>query len=108
MMSISDAKGFEMGEGFSSAKMMGCEYNLNKNDMKNTQQNTIKNNEGGIEDGISTGSYINFNVAFKPANLTGNLIMRQKNPCFVYKAVPVVESMAAVTIADAIIQQFGK
>lgn len=98
MMSISNAKGFEMGDA----------KNFVKNDAKNFAKNDAKNLVGGIEDGISTGSHINFNVAFKPANQTGNLIMRQNNSYGVNNLVPVVESMAALTIADAIIQQFGK
>lgn len=114
MLSIPAAKGFEIGSGFASARMRGSEHN----DLfvkKGKRLGTVTNNSGGIQGGISNGEDIFFRVAFKP---TATIAIEQKtsdyngqlvklagkgrhDPCVVPRAVPIVESMAALVLADA-------
>lgn len=113
MLSINAVKGFEIGSGFSSAKMRGSEHNdIYTSD--NGKIVTETNNSGGIQGGISNGMNITFNVAFKPVAT----IMRPQpsvdsegkkatvegkgrhDPCVVPRAVPIVEAMAAIVLAD--------
>ena len=110
MLSINAVKGFEYGSGFEGAKMKGSEHN----DLFNTDGSTKTNLSGGIQGGISNGMDIYFKVAFKPvatimqAQATidnqGNVAeMHGKgrhDPCVVPRAVPIVEAMAALVLAD--------
>ena len=110
MLSINAVKGFEFGSGFCGAKMKGSEHN----DSYNTDGTTKSNLSGGIQGGISNGMDIYFRVAFKPVAtliqkqevLTnqGDIIEQQgkgrHDPCVVPRAVPIVEAMAALVIAD--------
>jgi chorismate synthase len=110
MLSINAVKGFEFGSGFCGAKMKGSEHN----DLFNSDGTTQSNLSGGIQGGISNGMDIYFRVAFKPvATLIQNqevltnqgLIIKQHGkgrnvPCVVPRAVPIVEAMAALVIAD--------
>ena len=110
MLSINAVKGFEFGSGFCGAKMKGSEHN----DSYNTDGTTKSNLSGGIQGGISNGMDIYFRVAFKPVAtliqkqevLTnqGDIIEQQGkgrlDPCVVPRAVPIVEAMAALVIAD--------
>lgn len=110
MLSINAVKGFEFGSGFCGAKMRGSEHN----DLYNTDGTTKTNLSGGIQGGISNGMDIYFRVAFKPVatliqkqeTLTNNnQIIEQQgkgrhDPCVVPRAVPIVEAMAALVIAD--------
>ena len=110
MLSINAVKGFEYGSGFSGTKMKGSEHN----DLFNPDGTTQTNHSGGIQGGISNGMDIYFNVAFKPvATIMQNqetinskrekVAMQGKgrhDPCVVPRAVPIVESMAALVIAD--------
>jgi chorismate synthase len=110
MLSINAVKGFEFGGGFCSAKMKGSEHN----DLYNPDGSTKTNLSGGIQGGISNGMDIYFRVAFKPvATLiqkqevltSDNQIIEQQgkgrhDPCVVPRAVPIVEAMAALVIAD--------
>tara|TARA_B100001939_G_C16931089_1_gene613927 strand:- start:593 stop:1657 length:1065 start_codon:yes stop_codon:yes gene_type:complete len=110
MLSINAVKGFEYGSGFSGTKMKGSEHN----DLFNPDGTTQTNYSGGIQGGISNGMDIYFNVAFKPvATIMQNqetinskrekVAMQGKgrhDPCVVPRAVPIVESMAALVIAD--------
>jgi len=113
MMSINAVRGFEYGSGFSAAAMKGSEHN----DLFENVDGTIKtktNNSGGILGGISNGNDIYFSVAFKPVasikqtqtsidiegnNTTINIEGRH-DVCPVPRAVPVVEAMTALVIAD--------
>ncbi|MFD2890621.1 chorismate synthase [Flavobacterium chuncheonense] len=111
MLSINAVKGFEFGGGFESARMRGSEHN----DLFNEDGTTKTNFSGGIQGGISNGMDIYFNVAFKPVAtllqkqdvLTnqGEIIELQgkgrHDPCVVPRAVPIVEAMAALVIADS-------
>jgi chorismate synthase len=110
MLSINAVKGFEFGSGFCGARMKGSEHN----DLYNPDGTTKTNLSGGIQGGISNGMDIYFRVAFKPVAtliqeqevLTneGELIAQQgkgrHDPCVVPRAVPIVEAMAALVLAD--------
>jgi len=114
MLSINAVKGFEFGSGFCGAKMKGSEHN----DSYNPDGSTKSNLSGGIQGGISNGMDIYFRVAFKPVAtliqkqevLTnqGKIIEQQgkgrHDPCVVSRAVPIVEAMAALVIADYFLQ----
>lgn len=110
MLSINAVKGFEYGSGFEGIKMKGSEHN----DQFNTDGSTKTNHSGGIQGGISNGMDIYFNVAFKPVATViqayetidkgGNIVTAQgkgrHDPCVVPRAVPIVEAMAALVLAD--------
>jgi len=110
MLSINAVKGFEYGSGFCGAKMKGSEHN----DFFNANGTTKSNLSGGIQGGISNGMDIYFRVAFKPVatimqNQTtidnnGNEVEMQgrgrHDACVVPRAVPIVEAMAALVLAD--------
>jgi chorismate synthase len=110
MLSINAVKGFEFGSGFCGARMKGSEHN----DAFNSDGTTKSNLSGGIQGGISNGMDIYFRVAFKPVatliqkqevlNNRGEIIEQQgkgrHDPCVVPRAVPIVEAMAALVIAD--------
>ncbi len=110
MLSINAVKGFEYGSGFSGTKMKGSQHN----DLFNTDGTTKTNKSGGIQGGISNGMDIYFNVAFKPVatimqnqesiNSKGDSVEMQgkgrHDPCVVPRAVPIVEAMAALVLAD--------
>lgn len=110
MLSINAVKGFEFGSGFCGAMMKGSEHN----DLYNEDGTTKSNLSGGIQGGISNGMDIYFRVAFKPVAtliqkqdvLTHqNTIVEQQgkgrhDPCVVPRAVPIVEAMAALVLAD--------
>ena len=110
MLSINAVKGFEYGSGFCGAKMKGSEHN----DQFNADGTTKTNLSGGIQGGISNGMDIYFRVAFKPVatiiqkqntlDNQGNIVEMQgkgrHDPCVVPRAVPIVEAMAALVLAD--------
>ena len=110
MLSINAVKGFEYGSGFAGTQMKGSEHN----DLFNTDGTTQTNRSGGIQGGISNGMDSYFNVAFKPVatimqnqetiNSKGEAVAMQgkgrHDPCVVPRAVPIVEAMAALVLAD--------
>lgn len=110
MLSINAVKGFEYGSGFCGAKMIGSKHN----DKFNEDGTTKTNLSGGIQGGISNGMDIYFRVAFKPVattlqkqdtiNSKGETVEMQgkgrHDPCVVPRAVPIVEAMAALVLAD--------
>ncbi|MCP9200437.1 chorismate synthase [Gramella sp. GC03-9] len=114
MLSINAVKGFEYGSGFEGTKMRGSEHN----DHFNTDGSTQTNLSGGIQGGISNGMDIYFKVAFKPVatlmqkqqtiNSKGEEVEMQgkgrHDPCVVPRAVPIVEAMAALVLADFYLQ----
>jgi chorismate synthase len=114
MLSINAVKGFEYGSGFEGVTMTGSEHNdiFYKSDDGTVKTRT--NHSGGIQGGISNGEDIYFRVAFKPV---ATIMMDQESvniqgesdtvsgkgrhdPCVVPRAVPIVEAMAALVIAD--------
>ncbi len=113
MLSINAVKGFEYGSGFCGAKMKGSEHN----DIFNADGTTKTNLSGGIQGGISNGMDIYFRVAFKPVatimqkqqtiDKYGAIVEMQgkgrHDPCVVPRAVPIVEAMAAIVLADFIL-----
>ena len=113
MLSINAVKGFEYGSGFEGVKMKGSEHN----DKFNSDGSTQTNYSGGVQGGISNGMDIYFNVAFKPVatllqgyetiDKEGNKVQAQgkgrHDPCVVPRAVPIVEAMAALVLADFVL-----
>ena len=110
MLSINAVKGFEYGSGFCGSQMTGSVHNDKFNEDGSTQTNL----SGGVQGGISNGMDIYFRVAFKPVattlqkqetiNSAGETVEMQgkgrHDPCVVPRAVPIVEAMAALVIAD--------
>ncbi len=116
MLSINAVKGVEFGSGFDGASMKGSEHNdaFVAGDKISTQTN----HSGGIQGGISNGEDILFRVAFKPVatimkeqetvdelgNATTIKGKGRHDPCVVPRAVPIVESMAAIVLADFVLR----
>ena len=110
MLSINAVKGFEFGSGFKGSTMRGSDHN----DSFNADGTTKTNRSGGIQGGISNGMDIYFNVAFKPVSTImrdqdsidsdGNEVKvkgkGRHDPCVVPRAVPIVEAMSALVLAD--------
>ena len=114
MLSINAAKGFEYGSGFSGVELRGSQHN----DAFLEDGTTLTNHSGGIQGGISNGMPIYFRVAFKPVatiiqeqdsiDKNGNKIVvsgkGRHDPCVVPRAVPIVESMAAIVLLDFVLR----
>ena len=117
MLSIPASKGFEMGAGFMASRMLGSEHNDSFDIDDSGNVHTSTNFAGGTLGGISTGSPLFFRVAFKPTssikkpqqtvNLKGEKTTFQldplgrHDPCVALRAVPIVEAMTALVLADA-------
>jgi chorismate synthase len=113
MLSINAVKGFEYGSGFEGVKLRGSQHN-DEFVKEGGRIRTKTNHSGGVQGGISNGEDIYFNVAFKPVatimqdqpsvDKDGNeAIVSGKgrhDPCVVPRAVPIVEAMAAIVMAD--------
>jgi chorismate synthase len=117
MLSINAVKGFEYGSGFTGVELRGSQHNdefVNESGRIRTKTN----HSGGIQGGISNGEDIYFNVAFKPvatimqdqqsvdkegneATVSGK---GRHDPCVVPRAVPIVEAMAALVLADFLLR----
>ena len=117
MLSINAVKGFEYGSGFEGIRLRGSQHN----DLFYTENDLIRtrtNHSGGIQGGISNGEDIYFNVAFKPVatimqdqdsvDKEGNPVTvsgkGRHDPCVVPRAVPIVEAMAALVMADHLLR----
>jgi chorismate synthase len=117
MLSINAVKGFEYGSGFEGIKLRGSQHN---DEFVNEagKIRTKTNHSGGVQGGISNGEDIYFNVAFKPvatimqdqqtvdkegneATVSGK---GRHDPCVVPRAVPIVEAMAALVLADFLLR----
>lgn len=113
MLSINACKGFEYGSGFAGVAMRGSEHN----DIFEQEDGTVStrtNHSGGVQGGISNGMDIYFRTAFKPVativpeqesvNEAGESVTvvgkGRHDPCVVPRAVPIVEAMAALVLAD--------
>ena len=110
MLSINAVKGFEYGSGFEGTKLKGSQHN----DAFNGDGSTQTNHSGGVQGGISNGMDIYFKVAFKPVatliqkqealNTAGEIVQTKgrgrHDPCVIPRAVPIVEAMAAMVLAD--------
>jgi chorismate synthase len=115
MLSINAVKGFELGSGFAGSSQLGSDHN----DVFLPNGSTQTNHSGGVQGGISNGMDIYFRVAFKPVatlmqdqqsvNKQGEAITIEgkgrHDACVVPRAVPIVEAMAALVIADFTLRQ---
>ncbi|MBS3992493.1 MAG: chorismate synthase [Bacteroidetes bacterium] len=114
MLSLNAVKGFEYGSGFCGTEIKGSKHN----DLFNTDGSTKTNLSGGIQGGISNGMDIYFRIAFKPVatimqtqesiDNEGKLIALEgkgrHDPCVVPRAVPIVEALTAMVLADFYLQ----
>lgn len=118
MLSLPASKGFDIGSGFAAAAMRGSAHN-DRFVKKGNRLGTQTNFSGGVQGGISNGEPVIFRVAFKPAATIGidqetvdyqgkKTILSARgrhDPCVVPRAVPIVESMAALVLADCALKQ---
>jgi chorismate synthase len=116
MLSINAVKGFEIGGGFEMSNKRGSEVN-DAFELIDGKPETSSNNSGGIQGGITNGMDIVFRVAFKPTatiGVTQSTIDKEGNdvsleatgrhdPCVVPRAVPIVETLAALVVGDFVI-----
>ena len=121
MLSIPATKGFDIGSGFAGTAMRGSAHN-DPFVQKNDQLGTLTNRSGGVQGGISNGEPIYFRVAFKPVATIGldqatvdfegrpvTLTAKGRHdPCVVPRAVPIVESMAALVLMDSCLRQASR
>ena len=119
MMSLPASKGFDVGSGFNGVAMTGREHNDAFRKDSDGEIHTLTNHSGGIQGGISNGENINFRVAFKPTatisspqktvNTDGHEVdikaKGRHDPCVLPRAVPMVEAMACLVLADALLRQ---
>src|SRR5580765_4353295 len=118
MMSLPASKGFEIGSGFAGTDLTGLEHN-DEFFMNGDRVRTRTNRSGGVQGGITNGETVYFRVAFKP---TATVMREQKtvskggedttitgrgrhDPCVLPRAVPMVEAMAALVLADHALRQ---
>jgi chorismate synthase len=118
MMSLPATRGFEVGEGFSAARLRGSQHN-DPFYQDGSRVRTRTNHSGGIQGGISNGEPIRLAVAFKPVatiflpqetvTRAGESVTFQAkgrhDPCVLPRAVPMVEAMAALVLADHVLRQ---
>lgn len=121
VMSLPATKGFEIGSGFSGSRMLGSEHN-DEFYIEEGKVRTRTNRSGGVQGGISNGEDIVLRIAFKPTatisktqktvNRDGeeiDLLARGRHdPCVVPRAVPMVEAMVALVLADHLMQHFSQ
>ncbi|MBE9172217.1 chorismate synthase [Cyanobium sp. LEGE 06143] len=122
VMSLPATKGFEIGSGFAGTLLMGSEHNDAFLPTDDGSLHTATNNSGGIQGGISNGEMIVIRVAFKP---TATIRKQQQtidasgaattlaakgrhDPCVLPRAVPMVEAMVALVLADHLLRQQGQ
>lgn len=117
MLGINAVKGFEYGSGFAGIELRGSQHN-DEFYKDGDRVRTRTNFSGGVQGGISNGEDIYFNVAFKPVatimqdqpsvDKDGNEAVvsgkGRHDPCVVPRAVPIVEAMAALVIADFLLR----
>ena len=121
LMSLPASKGFEIGSGFAGTELTGSEHN-DPYEMRDGQVHTRTNNSGGIQGGISIGEPLLMRVAFKPTATIAQAqetvtdqgeaaILEAKgrhDPCVLPRAVPMVEAMVALVLADHYLRQRGQ
>nr|YP_002049187.1 chorismate synthase [Paulinella chromatophora]ABH09267.1 chorismate synthase [Paulinella chromatophora]ACB42977.1 chorismate synthase [Paulinella chromatophora] len=119
LMSLPATRGFEIGSGFASTLLKGSEHNDAFIASDDGHLHTITNNSGGIQGGISNGENIHLRVAFKPTATIAKAqrsidalgfpkILQAKgrhDPCVLPRAVPMVEAMVALVLADHLLRQ---
>jgi chorismate synthase len=118
MLSINAVKGFEYGSGFAGTELFGSQHNDEFYTDENGAVRTRTNQSGGIQGGISNGEAIYFRTAFKPVatimqdqdsvDVDGQPVIvsgkGRHDPCVVPRAVPIVEAMAALVLADMMLR----
>ena len=118
MLSINACHGFDYGDGFQGIALRGSEYN-DAFTCRDGIVSTVTNHSGGIQGGISNGAPITMRAMFRPTPSIGKeqqtvtrdgrevtlTIKGRHDPCVAVRAVPVVEAMAAMTIADFLLLQ---
>ena len=122
VMSLPATKGFEIGSGFAGTLLLGSEHNDAFLPTGDGRLRTATNNSGGIQGGISNGEPILIRVAFKPTatirkqqqtiNAAGEATTMaakgRHDPCVLPRAVPMVEAMVALVLADQLLRQQGQ
>ena len=118
-MSLPAAKGVEIGSGFAGTLMTGREHNDAFEPGDDGRPSTATNYSGGVQGGISNGADLHLRVAFKP---TATISSPQKtvnrdneatvleakgrhDPCVLPRAVPMVEAMVCLVLADHLLRQ---
>jgi chorismate synthase len=118
MLSLPATKGFEIGSGFAGTRLRGSQHN-DPFVQKGARLGTLSNHAGGVLGGISSGEPVLFRVAFKPvatiglsqqtADFAGNPVelaaKGRHDPCVVPRAIPIVETMAALVLLDLALRQ---
>jgi chorismate synthase len=119
-LSLPASKGFEIGSGFAGTAMSGREHN-DEFYVEGGRVRTRTNRSGGVQGGITNGETVHFRVAFKP---TATIMHPQRtvdvrrqetilqargrhDPCVLPRAVPMVEAMAALVLADHALRQLA-
>jgi chorismate synthase len=122
MLSLPAAKGFEIGSGFAGTRLPGSQHNDPFYDAGGGRVRTRTNRSGGVQGGISNGEDVVLRVAFKP---TATILREQEtvddqgkdttikargrhDPCVLPRAVPIVEAMMALVLADHFLRQRGQ
>ena len=122
VMSLPATKGFEIGSGFAGTQLKGSEHNDAFLPTDDGRLHTATNNSGGIQGGISNGEEIVVRVAFKPTatirkaqqtvDTSGTATTLEAkgrhDPCVLPRAVPMVEAMVALVLADHLLRQQGQ
>jgi chorismate synthase len=118
MLSLPASKGFDIGSGFAGSRMRGSQHN-DPFIRRGERLGTASNHSGGVQGGISNGEPVVFRVAFKPVATIGQeqatvdfdgkpVVLAAKgrhDPCVVPRAIPIVEAMAALVLADLALRQ---
>jgi chorismate synthase len=121
MMSLPASKGFEIGSGFAGTTLTGIEHN-DPFISEGGRVRTVSNRSGGVQGGISNGEDIVFRIAFKPTatirqaqqtvDRAGKAVTLEAkgrhDPCVLPRAVPMVEAMACLVLADHYLRQRGQ
>ena len=119
LMSLPASKGFEVGSGFAGTRMTGIEHNDPFVPGQDGRPRTTSNRSGGIQGGISNGEDVVLRVAFKPTatiSQAQDTVTRQgdattleaqgrHDPCVLPRAVPMVEAMVCLVLADHWLRQ---
>jgi chorismate synthase len=119
MISLPAAKGFEIGSGFAGTRLTGLEHNDPFETGADGRPHTVTNRSGGVQGGITNGEPIVLRVAFKPTatiasaqktvNRAGEAVVLEAkgrhDPCVLPRAVPMVEAMALLVVADHWLRQ---
>jgi chorismate synthase len=122
MLSLPAAKGFEIGSGFAGTLLTGVQHNDPFTVDAGGRVRTTSNRSGGVQGGISNGEAIIFRVAFKPTatiaqaqqtvDRAGHAVTLEArgrhDPCVLPRAVPIVEAMACLVLADHLLRQRGQ